>query len=148
MSTNSGRKNGTISRRTFTSLAATLPGFFVSHGHGAEPAEGPSDKLNIAVVGIGGQGAANLGGVKSQNIVALCDVDETRGHEREADRADHVGEAVHGSVGGGGNRQAGRGCDLVYFIVLSASSRGRGEADPAESSAGGSSRKRDPDGRL
>ena len=78
MSTNSGRNNGTISRRTFTSLAATLPGFFVSPGHGAEPAEGPSDKLNIAVVGIGGQGAANLGGVKSQNIVALCDVDETR----------------------------------------------------------------------
>ena len=35
----------------------------------------PSDKLNIAVIGVGGRGGANLGGVKSQNIVALCDID-------------------------------------------------------------------------
>jgi len=36
----------------------------------------PSDKLNIAVVGPGGMGNANLNAVKpSENIVALCDVD-------------------------------------------------------------------------
>ena len=36
----------------------------------------PSDKLNIAVVGIGGMGNANLKAVKpTENIVALCDVD-------------------------------------------------------------------------
>ncbi len=36
----------------------------------------PSDKLNIAVVGIGGMGNSNLKNVKgSENIVALCDVD-------------------------------------------------------------------------
>jgi predicted dehydrogenase len=35
----------------------------------------PSDKLNIAGVGVGGKGRANLGGMKSENIVALCDVD-------------------------------------------------------------------------
>ena len=36
----------------------------------------PSDKLNIAVVGIGGMGNANLSAVKpTENIVALCDVD-------------------------------------------------------------------------
>jgi hypothetical protein len=36
----------------------------------------PSDKLNIAVVGIGGMGNTNLKNVKvSENIVALCDVD-------------------------------------------------------------------------
>jgi predicted dehydrogenase len=74
-----------VSRRTFTIGAATAaaaaaggPGFFAAHGFGAEPAEGPSDRLNIAVVGLGGQGAANLGGVKSQNIVAVCDVDDVR----------------------------------------------------------------------
>ncbi|NBX29997.1 gfo/Idh/MocA family oxidoreductase, partial [bacterium] len=68
-----------LSRRTFTTLtAAAVPGFFATHGYGAAPAEGPSDKLNLAVIGIGGRGAANLGGVKSQNIVALCDVDERR----------------------------------------------------------------------
>ena len=35
----------------------------------------PSDKLNIAGIGIGGQGAANLRNLETENIVALCDVD-------------------------------------------------------------------------
>ena len=35
----------------------------------------PSDKLNIAAVGIGGVCKSNLNAVKSENIVALCDVD-------------------------------------------------------------------------
>jgi hypothetical protein len=36
----------------------------------------PSDKLNIAVVGVGGMGNSNLSAVKpTENIVALCDVD-------------------------------------------------------------------------
>jgi hypothetical protein len=36
----------------------------------------PSDKLNIAAVGIGGMGNANIKAVKgTENIVALCDVD-------------------------------------------------------------------------
>jgi predicted dehydrogenase len=34
-----------------------------------------NEKLNIAAVGIGGQGAANLGMHAANNIVALCDVD-------------------------------------------------------------------------
>ena len=35
----------------------------------------PSDKLNIAGVGIGGKGHANLGGMNTENIIGLCDVD-------------------------------------------------------------------------
>ena len=35
-----------------------------------------NEKLNIAVIGVGGRGGANLGGVKSENIVALCDVNQ------------------------------------------------------------------------
>ena len=35
----------------------------------------PSEKLNLAGIGIGGQGRADLEELKSQNIVALCDVD-------------------------------------------------------------------------
>lgn len=35
----------------------------------------PSDKLNIAAIGIGGKGNSNLYNLKSENIVALCDVD-------------------------------------------------------------------------
>jgi len=38
--------------------------------------QSPNEKLNIAVVGCGGRGYADLSGVKSENIVALCDVDE------------------------------------------------------------------------
>jgi hypothetical protein len=38
----------------------------------------PNEKLNVALIGLGGQGAANLKGVASQNIVALCDVDDER----------------------------------------------------------------------
>ena len=39
----------------------------------------PNDKLNVAVIGLGGQGKANLNACsKSENIVALCDVDEQR----------------------------------------------------------------------
>src|SRR5882757_10639197 len=35
----------------------------------------PSDLLNVAAVGVGGQGRANLINLASQNVVALCDVD-------------------------------------------------------------------------
>ncbi len=37
-------------------------------------ADEKNEKLNIAIIGVGGRGGSNLGGVKSQNIVALCDV--------------------------------------------------------------------------
>ncbi|NOT59847.1 MAG: Gfo/Idh/MocA family oxidoreductase, partial [Acidobacteria bacterium] len=35
-----------------------------------------NDKLNLAIIGAGGRGAANLKGVASENIVILCDVNE------------------------------------------------------------------------
>jgi predicted dehydrogenase len=40
---------------------------------------GPNDRLNVAVVGVGGRGGANLRAVSAtENIVALCDVDDRR----------------------------------------------------------------------
>src|SRR5260370_17583550 len=37
------------------------------------------DKLNVAAIGCGGQGGVDLNeAAKTENIVALCDVDETR----------------------------------------------------------------------
>jgi len=67
-----------VSRRSFiaTSAAATagftiLPSNVIAGmGHKA-----PSDKLNIAGVGIGGRGGGVIKGMMSENIVALCDVD-------------------------------------------------------------------------
>ena len=69
-----------ISRRNFLQRGAAAAAAFTiapssilgkSHGYTA-----PSDKLNIACVGIGGMGNANLKAVEgTENIVALCDVD-------------------------------------------------------------------------
>ena len=72
------KENNKVSRRGFlgTSAAAAaaitiLPSNTIAGlGHSA-----PSDKLNIAGIGIGGMGHANLTNLKSQNIVGLCDVD-------------------------------------------------------------------------
>ncbi|BBM70062.1 dehydrogenase [Rhodothermus marinus] len=41
----------------------------------------PSDKLNIACIGVGGRGAWNVRGVSSENLVAFCDVDDERAAE-------------------------------------------------------------------
>jgi predicted dehydrogenase len=35
----------------------------------------PSEKMNVAGIGVGGMGGANLGQLETENIVALCDVD-------------------------------------------------------------------------
>ncbi|MBV9126309.1 MAG: Gfo/Idh/MocA family oxidoreductase [Planctomycetes bacterium] len=70
------------SRRDFlkqTTLAGV--GFWVAGVAGARESKSPNEKLNIAVIGCGGQGASDLGNVSSQNIVALCDVDEKRAAE-------------------------------------------------------------------
>ena len=42
-------------------------------------ANSPNDRLNLAVIGCGGQGAENLKEVSAENIVAFCDVDDERG---------------------------------------------------------------------
>ncbi len=44
-------------------------------GRGYTP---PSDTVNVAAVGVGGRGGGVLEGLASQNIVALCDVDDNR----------------------------------------------------------------------
>ena len=61
-----------IKKSTAAMAAITVvPSLSVSGlGHKA-----PSDKLNIVAVGIGGKGLANLGGMKTENIIGLCDVD-------------------------------------------------------------------------
>jgi len=35
----------------------------------------PNEKLSIGIIGVWGRGRSNTGGVRSENIVALCDVD-------------------------------------------------------------------------
>ncbi len=38
----------------------------------------PSNKLNLALIGVWGRGTAHYNWMKSENVVALCDVNETR----------------------------------------------------------------------
>lgn len=68
-----------ISRRNFLKTGAIaaagltiVPGSVLgkSFGHTV-----PSDKLNIAGIGVGGMGRRNLANMNTENIVALCDVD-------------------------------------------------------------------------
>ena len=70
-------KQTNISRRDFIKGTAAVAAFTivprsVLGGPGNTP---PSDKLNIAGVGIGGMGKENIKACESENIVALCDVD-------------------------------------------------------------------------
>ncbi|MBI9061771.1 MAG: Gfo/Idh/MocA family oxidoreductase [Marinilabiliaceae bacterium] len=67
-----------LSRRQFLTnagLAAAGLTILPSHVVGGLGYTAPSDKLNIAGVGVGGRGLGVLKAIKSQNIVALCDVD-------------------------------------------------------------------------
>ena len=57
--------------------AAVGAGFWLGAARKAHSAS-PNEKLNIACIGVGGRGGANVGGVSGENIVALCDVDEKR----------------------------------------------------------------------
>lgn len=68
-----------LSRRAFVATTAVAgAGYFAGHGLRSVRAESANDKLNLAVIGPGGRGAANLKGVADQNIIALVDVDERR----------------------------------------------------------------------
>ena len=73
------KTNNGMSRRNFIGgMAAASAGLTIlpSYVVGGLGHRAPSDKLNIAVIGIGGMGNANLKNCKpSENIVALCDVD-------------------------------------------------------------------------
>ena len=64
-------------RSVLKALAASGLGYWVGSS-GSARAESPNEKLNIAVIGLGGQGGSNLSAVSNQNIVALCDVDDQR----------------------------------------------------------------------
>jgi predicted dehydrogenase len=66
------------SRRRFMQQTAAVAAFTMVPRHvlGGPGNTPPSEKLNIAGVGIGGRGQGDLDEVGSENIVALCDVDD------------------------------------------------------------------------
>ncbi|MGE5297132.1 MAG: Gfo/Idh/MocA family protein [Solirubrobacterales bacterium] len=70
-------KQEKLTRRGFMGAAAGVAAFTLVPRHvvaGSGDAA-PSEKINIAGVGVGGQGGHDIDQLNSQNIVALCDVD-------------------------------------------------------------------------
>ncbi|MBI2950282.1 MAG: Gfo/Idh/MocA family oxidoreductase [Verrucomicrobia bacterium] len=59
-----------------TAAAAAAFTFVPRHVLGGQGQTPPSEKLNIAGVGVGGMGSGDIRSVAGENIVALCDVDE------------------------------------------------------------------------
>ena len=84
---NENQNNGSgneISRRKFlgkTAAAVAAAGAFTivpRHVLGGPGYISPSDKLNIGCIGVGGKGQSDIESVSTENIVALCDVDDTQ----------------------------------------------------------------------
>jgi predicted dehydrogenase len=70
-----------MKRRAFITASTSAFGFQFVPAHVVRAqtnAQTASNKLRIAVIGCGGRGAADLGDMASEDIVALCDVDERR----------------------------------------------------------------------
>lgn len=68
-----------VTRRQFVKATAATAAFTIVPRHvlGGAQQTAPSDKLNIAAVGVGGMGKNNIKAVAAtENIVALCDVDQ------------------------------------------------------------------------
>jgi predicted dehydrogenase len=66
-------------RKVLQNVAWSGIGIWTAASTGALGAlKSPNEKLNIAGIGVGGQGGWDIGNCASENIVALCDVDDRR----------------------------------------------------------------------
>jgi predicted dehydrogenase len=72
-----------VTRRKFIGLTSAATAT-IAAGIKAQTASrriDPNEKLNIGIIGAGGKGMENINGVSSENIVAVCDVDDNRAAE-------------------------------------------------------------------
>ncbi len=65
-----------IGRRRFLQSAAMGTGLVILPTGVLRGQDAPSNKLNVAMVGVWGRAKAHFSAIKSENVVALCDVDE------------------------------------------------------------------------
>ncbi len=94
-------------------------------GKGLTP---PSDLLNIAVVGINGQGGVNCQALMSQNIVSICDVDDDLLDKRLEGWTKSLQPRPANTGRGGG---AGRGAGAPPPLTLDWQNFGRSKAQMA-----------------
>ncbi|MCK5456871.1 MAG: Gfo/Idh/MocA family oxidoreductase, partial [Melioribacteraceae bacterium] len=77
-------KSGMSRRKFINSVALTGAAFSIVPRDvlGGKGYTAPSDKLNIAVIGVGGKGRSDMSTVsQTENIAALCDVDDRKMEE-------------------------------------------------------------------
>ena len=74
-STNRSTRRMQVTRRDMLKIAAA--GLLVLPSGTFLGAAAPSNKLNIALIGADGRGRAHYEGLAKENVVAICDVDET-----------------------------------------------------------------------
>ena len=80
------KRDGTTSRRQLLKSAGAVAAFTIVPRHvlGGQGQTPPSEKLNVAGIGAGGQGGADINEIaKGANIVALCDVDLRPKHREQ-----------------------------------------------------------------
>lgn len=65
-----------MKRRDFLKAAATGTGLLILPASMLRGADAPSNKLNVALIGTWGRGEAHFDALASENVVALCDVNE------------------------------------------------------------------------
>src|SRR5688572_31969611 len=72
--------NSPVTRRTFlkTTTAAGALAFPAVLRAQTPDTPTPNNRLNVAIIGAGGRGGAALVGMKEENIVGICDVDQER----------------------------------------------------------------------
>jgi len=69
--------NARLSRRHFLQASTVAAaGYWVGAGQALAQERSPNERLNLGIVGVANRASANLSGVSSQNIVALCDIDD------------------------------------------------------------------------
>ena len=73
---NKNSRRDFIKKSAFAAAGLTiLPSHVISGIKGHTGVLAPSDKMNIAGIGLGGKGYPNLVGMDTENIIGLCDVD-------------------------------------------------------------------------
>ncbi len=72
-----------LTRRSFLKTAglASAGAFAFPYILRSQDGQSPNNKLNVACIGVGGRGRAAVAGMKDENFVAFCDVDDERATE-------------------------------------------------------------------
>ncbi len=65
-------------RRTSLASAATIAFPSILRSQSAGAGGSPNNRLNVACIGVGGQGQSAVNAMQNENLVALCDVDDAR----------------------------------------------------------------------